>query len=71
MISDIEIKTINHGEHQNAELYIDGKQVHGFRRFNISQDAEDDCIPMLTLEIIGINLTIDGVRLWNLDKKEV
>lgn len=70
MISDIEIKTINNGKRQNAEFYIDGKQVHGVRRFNISQDA-DDYIPMLTLEIIGVNLTIDGVRLWNLDKKEV
>lgn len=70
MISDIEIKTINGGDRQNVEFYIDGKQVFGVRSFNISQYA-DDCIPILTLEIIGTNLTIDGVRLLNLDKKEV
>lgn len=62
-IPKIEIKTIN-GEKGSifTEIYVDGHQLRGVRRFKLEQGAGNS-IPILTVDLNALNISTDTMAL--------
>ena len=77
--SKIEIKTKGEPPSAFTEIWIDGHQIKGVRRFTLEQEVGNE-IPLLTLDLNALDVSIDAFAIkqhrgfgkieFNLDDRE-
>ena len=49
-----------------TRVFIDGQEIHGIRKMSFERDATQSEIPILKLDLVATNLTVDSPMLLEL-----